>query len=185
MSPKNYKSILKTAGLILFFILAVWFSYQIKDNDAVQILVQKLGYIGVFVLAFVSGFNVILPIPAMSFLPIFTEAGLHTLAVVAVISFGMTMGDSVGFLLGKFGSEIIERSSWPTWLQKFEAFLNKYKYGLPVFLFLYASFVPLPNELVVIPAAATGQKWWMILVPVFLGNILLNTLIALGITSIT
>jgi membrane protein YqaA with SNARE-associated domain len=182
--PKKHRTILKIVILVLFFVVAIWFANQIKDNEAVKQLVQRFGYFGVLIIAFISGFNVVIPIPAISFLPIFTEAGMSTLGVVAIVSIGMTMGDGLGYLLGRYGREVVHPSTWPMWLQRAEAFLNRYKYGLPVFLFLYASLAPFPNELVVIPAAATKHAWWSILVPIFAGNLILNILIAFGITSL-
>ena len=177
------KPIYKAVGFSILFVLIVLLANEIKDNAAIQGMVERFGYAGVFVLAFISGFNVLVPVPAMSFLPIFSAAGLDTIILIMVISLGMTVGDGVGYILGRLG-RTISKDSWPQWLIKAEVFVNKYKYGLPVFLFLYAAFVPLPNELVVIPAAVACQRWWQVLVPVFLGNFVLNTFIALGISSV-
>lgn len=178
------KPYIKFIALIILFVAAVWFANYIKDNDFVQMLAERFGYAGVFILALVSGFNVFVPIPAISFLPIFIEVGMDTVIVVVIVSLGMACGDGVGYLLGRYGREVVGKQSWPQWLQKTERFLSQKTYGVSVFLFLYASFVPFPNELVVIPAAATGQKPVPVLAPIFFGNILHNTIIAFGISSI-
>lgn len=181
---KNVAPILKVAGIALLFVGAMWLADQVKGSAAVQELVQRFSYGGVFLLAFVSGFNVIVPVPAMSFLPVFTEAGLDTWRIVATVSLGMTCGDAVGFLLGTYGRKAVTRVSVPAWIRKLEAAFQRHPLGLPLFLFLYAAFVPLPNELAVIPAAASGLKWQMVLVPVLLGNVVLNSLMALGVSSV-
>jgi membrane protein YqaA with SNARE-associated domain len=185
MKSKKFRTIITQLFVFIFlFGLALWFADEIKDNEAAQHLVRNFGYWGVFILAVVSGFNVIVPVPAMSFLPVFLAAGLSTGMIVVVVSIGMTMGDGVGYILGKLGREAISVKKRPRWLNRFETLVNQYRFGLPVFVFLYAAFIPLPNELVVIPAAATGEKWWAILVPVLFGNIIMNVLFALGITSL-
>ncbi|MFA6459097.1 MAG: hypothetical protein WCV79_01705 [Candidatus Paceibacterota bacterium] len=179
----KHKLYYKIFILVTLFVVAVLLANLIKGNSVVQDITERFGYMGVFILGFVSGFNVWVPVPAMSFLSIFTEAGLNVVVVVAVVSFGMTCGDTVGYLVGKLGRKAAGDLPIPSWIRRIEEIVNHYKYGLPTFLFLYAGFVPLPNELIVVPAAATGREWYVILVPLFLGNVVFNTLIFMGITS--
>lgn len=179
----KHRSILKMVGLIIFFVVVAWFANQVKDNANVQDLVQHFGYVGVFILAFLSGFNLILPVPAITFLSLFTEAGLNLYIIITIMSVAMSLGDAIGYILGRFGRETLIQSP-PAWLERIDTFLSRHRFGIPIFFYLFASFAPLPNEVVVIPAGVTKQKWWLVLIPVLLGNTTSNILIAFGILNI-
>jgi membrane protein YqaA with SNARE-associated domain len=176
----NYGHLIRIVLIILVVILAFWASGVVKDSDFVTDLVRKFGYGGIFLVAVVSGFNLAIPIPAISFLPVFLASGLNALAVVVVMAAGMTLADFIGYLLGKTSRHIVLSAFERKVVSKFDRFREKLNWSPALVLFLFASFVPIPNEIILIPMAFLGYRLTYMLLPVFLGNIIFNSIYAIG-----
>jgi len=183
-SNNNFGHWAKIIFLVFIFALAFGVSGMVKDSDFVSDLIRRFGYGGIFLIAVVSGFNLVVPVPAISFLPIFLVSGLNTFAVIAVIAAGMTFADFMGFLLGKASRRIAMSDFERKVLNKFEKIKEKLNWSPALALFLFASLAPIPNELIVIPMAFLGYKFTYILLPVFLGNMVFNSIYALGVVNI-
>lgn len=192
--------------VILIFVIALAFGVSgiVKDSEFVSGLVRQFGYAGIFLVAVVSGFNLVIPVPAISFLPVFLASGLNAFAVIVIIAAGMSLADFVGFLLGKTGRHIAQGvGSFKKDTQGVRSFKREdltpsfLKYLTPsnradpfqnwspaLVLFLFASFIPLPNEVLVVPMAFLGYRFTYILLPVFFGNMVFNSLYAIGVVNI-
>ena len=76
----EYKKILKffVQGLSLVIVIGVafYFADLARGNENLQRIIAGYGYIGIFVVSLISGFNLLVPIPAISFLPLFLESQL-------------------------------------------------------------------------------------------------------------
>jgi membrane protein YqaA with SNARE-associated domain len=168
--------------IAIFLLFAFWLNTQGVQDESLQSFVMQYGYVGVFFASILSGFNLIIPIPIISFFPFFVEIGLHPTMTVLLIAAGMTVGDCVGFLIGKGGSVLVDESNRV--VRKLSTMQRKRPIVVPLFLFAYAGFAPLPNEVVVIPAALIGVRLRSVVIPVMLGNIVFNTLVAFGLVSI-
>jgi len=171
--------------LILFVIvLAIWASWIIRDNEFVSGLINKFGYAGIFLVAVVSGFNLVVPIPTVSFFPVFLASGLNSFVLIMVISGGMALADFVGFLLGKTGRRIALSALERRVVNKFEKVKERLNWSPTLALFLFSSFVPLPNEIVVVPMGFLGYKPISIFPPLFFGHMIFNSLYAFGAVNI-
>lgn len=140
---------------------------------------QSMGYPGLFIVAAISGFNVLVPLPVAGFTPALTSAGYDPWMVILVFSLGMSLGDFAGYLLGLWG-----RHASGVKVPKFVQTLQKWSEEKPLLfmasIFLYASFVPIPNEVFVIPLAFARVAWHRLLIPIAFGHLVLNSLIHLG-----
>jgi membrane protein YqaA with SNARE-associated domain len=140
---------------------------------------QAMGYPGLFLVAAISGFNVLVPLPVAGFTPALTSAGYDPWMVILVFSLGMSLGDFAGYLLGLWG-----RHASGVKVPAFVQTLQKWSEEKPAFfmlaIFLYASFVPMPNEVFVIPLAFARVAWHRLLIPIAFGHVVLNTMIHLG-----
>lgn len=170
--------------IVIVLAFVIWLATQVGTNPEVREVFIKLGYPGMFILAMISGFNVIVPIPAILLAPIFVEAGLNLWLLIIVASIGMTVGDIIGFFLGKVGRNVTSNKKMPVFIEKIELWLNKYKYGSSIFMFLYAAFAPIPNEVVVVPLSFSGAKFKQLFWPVFLGNLLFNIYVGHGFVTL-
>lgn len=185
MGMINKKTITINFFAILILVIGVYFLSDIaKENEQIQYFILNYGYIGLFSTSIISGFNLLVPIPIITFLPLIVLSGLNPWIAVLIISIGMTIGDGAGFLLGRTGRSVIDQNKLPKFLRNCEGYFHNHPKFIPFFLFFYASFVPFPNELVVIPIALFERPWWHIMGPVLAGNIVFNITITLGFMTI-
>ncbi|MEK9180326.1 MAG: hypothetical protein AAB897_02855 [Patescibacteria group bacterium] len=161
----------------------LWFGVEVSENDLAQGLISAYGYIGIFLFAIVSGFNLAFPVPAITFLPAFQAAGLNIPFAVILIIAGMSIGDLGGYLIGKTGRLILspQDKHIATDLEKIK---EKYRIGPLVALFLFAAFIPVPNELLVVPLSFLGYRLSQIFFVTLAGNAVFNALAALTILRI-
>lgn len=181
---RNHIYVLQSIGYALLFssILALTFyaAYFVTSNTAAQELLAQFGYVGVFVLAIVTGLNVILPIPAVTLTPVFIAAGLSLPFIVAALVLGTIAADAIGFWLGHFGTPYI-KTNHPQSYAWFEELYTKKRWWLIPTICLYVAFIPLPNELFLLPLAVLGMPFRTLLIPLIIGNTINQTLLALGI----
>jgi len=169
--------------LILGVLLALILSFEsLVSNDFLREVITEYHYFGVMVVAFVTGIAGF-PVPIVAFTPLFTELGLSIFTVVAAIVIGLTLGDLVTYGFGVIGRKLSRGSKNKT-LARLEGYAEKNKVLPLVALFFWASFVPMPNEILLLPLGLLGYRLIHILPPLILGNIVLNTIIASGIIGI-
>ena len=168
---------LRTIALAGVVVLVVWVNTIVAENIQVTEAVRRFGYPGLFLVSAVSGFNILVPIPVIAFFPFLMEAGLSPVPAVLVIGAGMTIGDMVGYLLGRAGRKLVEK---PQWMARMERVQERHRLAPYVLLFFYAAFAPVPNELIVIPMALIGCRWIGVLGAALGGNLIFNGLAAAG-----
>jgi membrane protein YqaA with SNARE-associated domain len=181
------KKILILQAIALFLVVAAAFylARLASGSEVIQEIVSSYGYGGIYFVALLSGFNIVVPLPAASFTPLFLESGLSFLPTVFIIALGMTTADSVGFYLARTGRRLISDSWGEKLFDKFQDLPEKY-YRYPLaFLFIFASIVPLPNELLLLPMAFFFGYGFKELVPIMLaGNLIFNILFAKGLLNV-
>jgi len=175
------KLVAQVGAVIVIFLFVLWLAQFAKDSESVRELVFTFGYPGIFVISLISGFNILVPIPASSFVPLFFESGLNIWITIVIMTLGLTIADLIGFIIGRVGRTVT--SSWNNKkiILRLENLCQKNYWFPVVFLFMYASLVPAPNEIVVIPLAFIGYKAKHLLAPVFLGNLFFNIWTSFGI----
>lgn len=157
--------------------LAAWVNIRANDLELLQELAATAGYPGLFAAAVASGFNVV-PLPVISFFPALLETGFSPLPTLATIVTGMTLGDLVGYMIGSASRGLVgERLT--NFRARIDALHQRHRLLPLLLLFAYAAFVPLPNELLVIPLAFMGYSLTRVMIAVLCGNMIFNTLMAL------
>lgn len=166
------------ASAVIFTGIFIAARYITEDAYA-QELVNQFGYVGVVITSFIAGLNAFVPVPAWSFVPIFTAAGLWMPLIILALVIGTTLADLLAFYVGVTGREFANRTypkvrQFTTWLED-----GKARYIVP-FVFLYAAFSPLPNEIILVPLALAGVRLRVLLLPLILGTIVFQSAFALG-----
>ena len=169
-------------------ITAVWISAlyladYVANNSMAQNLVGQFGYLGILVIAIISGVNILVPVPAASFVPIFTAAGLWLPIIILMLVVGTTIADLIGYLIGQWSREFAQEHYPRTYKKVVSLNENHHRLLIP-FVFVYAALVPFPNEAILIPLALIGIRFHAILIPLILGNIINQTALAYGATNI-
>jgi membrane protein YqaA with SNARE-associated domain len=172
--------------LVLILALAaliVWANLYAADHELVREAAGRFGYAGILAAAALSGFNLVVPVPVVAFFPFFMAAGLAPLPTVLVIALGMTIGDLLGYVVGRTARQVLRPKAGGT-VARLEALQARHPY-LPLAVMLgWAAFIPAPNELLVIPLAFLRYPVAGIFVAVLVGNLVFNSLIAFGVVRI-
>ena len=171
------------AVLVVVIITALFAAQYIENSATAQVFVSNLGYVGVTIIAVVAGLNVILPIPAFTLTPIFTAAGLGMTGIILALALGTLIADILGFLFGNWSREHIYKH-YPKVIGFLEKIYIKKPHLIVPVIFLYAAFMPFPNEVLVIPLALLKVRLQVLIVPLFLGNIIHQAIYAYGMQGI-
>lgn len=172
--------LLAIAALIAFM---VWVNLRAGDMEGARDAAAAAGYPGLLLVSVVSGFSVVWPVPVAAAYPFFIEAGFEPVPILATISLGMTVGDLLGYLIGNT-TRNISAYRLARFRARAEALHDRHRF-LPVgLLFLYAAFVPFSNELLVIPMAYMRYSMTAVMTAVLFGNVIFNTMIALGVSLV-
>ena len=132
-----------------------------------------------------SGFNIVVPIPAFVFTPLFVEAGLPFVTVAIVMGLGMTAGDVLGYAIGYVTRSLVAERAKHSRIARLVTWAERHGKVWPyVLLGVYATMAPGPNELIIIPMAFMGYRLKYMFPIVFVGNAIFITLGSLGVTHL-
>lgn len=170
--------------LLISTILAVsyWLSTQIAGDTYIEAVIQSYGGLGVLILGFITGLNILIPVPAASFAPIFIAGGMSIFSIIALLIIGTMAANLLSFAIGHFGHKVA-CSYHPEAQEKFLELYTKHKAYLPYLIFGFTAFVPFPDEIYLIPLGFLGIRLRVIILPLFLGTVVYQTLTAFGFTS--
>lgn len=171
------------AAILLLLALATWANLYAAENDLVRDLARRFGYGGILLAAAASGFNLVVPVPIIAFFPFFMDVGFDRVLTVAVIAVGMTLGDLLGYLIGRTTRELFSPKVRGL-MARLESLRERHRVLPFVLMFLYAAVVPLPNEVLVIPLAFLRYPLAGIFAAVLLGNMIFNSLVAFGLVQV-
>jgi len=184
-SHLNLSAIVRFFIIIVIMVIAFKVAFVARDSEVLRQFVLSFGYVGILVIAFISGLNLIVPIPAVAFMPLFIESGFSFWITLGVITVGMTIADSVAYWLGREGRSIVsEAQRKGRLITYFDKLLKKGDKMPMIVLLLYAAFAPLPNEVLVIPMGFVGYRLSHIFPIVLIGNAIFNILFAFGVVSL-
>ncbi len=181
---KILKLIFQGIALIAVIGIAFYFADLARGSENIREVVLGYGYIGIFIISLISGFNFVAPIPAISFLPLFLESGLNFSTTIIIISLGMTAADSIAYLLGNLGKKMVGGKTARKMEESIKKIHEKYTWAPLVLLFVFASIAPLPNEVLLVPFAFLNYKLRYIVPVVFGGNVVFNILYSQGILNL-
>lgn len=164
-------------------IIAVWFVllFIITPEHILEIVGEEHAYLAVFLVASFGGVSALTAASYFSTIITFAAAGLNPYVLGLLGGIGVTIGDSLFFFFGNNSrvvlSDRVERTITAV-RKKLERFNE---WSIPIFVFLYAGFTPLPNEFMTISVGLTGAEYKEIIMPLLLGNIFITTMTCLGV----
>jgi len=164
--------------LFLFFIAWTVLIYHISPEGIIENLGIKNSYLIVFLTCLFGGISIFFPFPY--YLIVFTlgAGGLNPFLIGLFAGIGLAVGDTTSYLLGHTGRIILPKSSKRI-SEKIHKKIALYPEWLKYFLFfIWGALVPLPNDLLLIPMGAIGYSYKKVVIPLVLGSIVFNTIIA-------
>lgn len=189
-SMREYLTFKKVLGLTVFLLGVVaimvasfFFADYVASSSGAQTVISQFGYLGVIVISFIAGFNIILPVPPATFVPIFLAAGLTMPIIIACLVAGTLIADLAGYLIGTWGRGVIE-DNYPKTTRLFTKIRDQHYHLIAPLVFLFAAFVPLPNEAFVIPLAMMSVPVRNFIVPLVLGTTVYHLITVYGVQNL-
>lgn len=174
-------------AIALFALCLIAFAFYaatiVSANGAAREFVGQFGVLGILIVAFISGLNIVVPIHAATFTPIFIEAGFQISTIILVFVVGTTLADLVGYAIGAWGKQAAEVKH-PRIHKKLTAFNERHGKLMFPAIFLYSAFVPFPNEVILIPLGLIGFRLRTLIIPLVLGTFLNHTLYTFGFINV-
>jgi membrane protein DedA with SNARE-associated domain len=174
----------KTKGFIIaFFLICMFVGWtvlitRIPATELVNLIGVGNGYLLTFFVAFLGGTSLFFPLPYYLLVFTFAAGGLNPFYLGIFAGTGLALGDSTSYLLGYLGREAISSGL----LEKFNKFYNwiskKPSWAIYSMLFLYGSFVPVSDDVIVVPLGIVKYPYLKVIIPLWMGNIVYNTIIA-------
>lgn len=152
-------------------------------NPDYQSLIQKFGFLGVLLISFVAGLNIFLPVPAATFVPVFTAGGMGLPLIILLLVIGTMVANLFSYVAGRYGSRVVQ-SHYPALQEKMTTLFRTHQYWLPHFVFLFTALMPLPDEIFLVPLGIIGVKLKHFILPLLLGTVFYQTFAAYGIDNI-
>jgi len=161
--------------LLLVFALVFFWLVNIEPEGELREFVLRFGYLGFFLVSVLGGFNLIFPSAHLVLIVPLLNAGLSAIVLIFIGALGVTLADALGYVLGASGGRAFEER-----IRNFKAYsqniIEKHPRLAPLVLLFWASFVPLPNELWVIPAGIISFGPKKTLLITFVGNLVFSSI---------
>jgi membrane protein YqaA with SNARE-associated domain len=181
------RSALSSTLIVLLFVLiitaALFAASYLEQHPNLQSSIVQFGYPGIIIISIIAGLNVIVPVPAASLVPVFTTAGLYLPFIILCLTLGTLIADFIGYRFGRWSSGFVKKT-YPTLVRRLTDIHDHHRAFLLPAIFCYAAFIPFPNEALVLPLAILGVRFRLMLIPLLLGNLVNQTIYAVGIQNI-
>lgn len=176
---RRRNALIALAGLVAFLIAWGIVLHRVGAQGIVDRIGVRNGYLIVFLMASAGGLSAATSVPLYATLATFAAGGLEPLLLGLAAGTGLSIGDSLFFLVGLEGrraatGRLEER------LKRLTAwFERRPDWALRLAVFAYAGFTPFPNDVMMVTLAASGVRYRLILPSLIAGNLTLATLVAL------
>jgi len=169
--------------IALIFAVSILLTQHVASDESAKALVQEFGYVGVLLISFITGLSMISPVPAAAFTPIFTAGGMGIITVIALAVAGTMLANFISYAIGRLGNDFTN-THYPKLQKRIVKIYTERKELLPYLVFAFAAFVPLPDEVYLIPLGIIGVKLREFILPLFLGTIFFQAVTAFGFDNI-
>ncbi len=168
---------------IFLMVVAGWTAllYQYPPGVIVDNLGVKNGFVVAFLAALLGGLSTFTSAPYTFVILTLGAGGLNPFLLGLVAAAGLVLGDTTSYLLGYYGREVVS-GVWQERINRFSAWLvaRRYAWVVPLLVFIYASFFPFSNDVVVISFGLARYPFKKLIIPLALGSVVFNTLVALA-----
>ena len=167
-------------AIFLLTLFALWltFLYNFPPTEIVEFLGINNGYLLTFFAALLGGTSIFIPFPYHLLIFTLAAGGLNPFLLGILAGAGIFIGDSTSYFIGYTGREIVTGKPAVLFKRFHDWAMKKPKWVLPIFLFLYSSIIPTPNDLLVIPLGIARYPYAKVIIPLLFGSIVFNTLLA-------
>lgn len=167
---------------ILVLLIGIWsyFLYRVSPQELINKIGVTNGYLISFFVAFVGGLSNFVNFPYQLIIFSLGAAGLSPLLLGITSGSGEFLGDSVSYFIGYHGSKVLPKNLQSIFKRFTNWCIRGPKWLVTLALFLYGAFIPLPNDFIIFPLSLGHYPYFRMMIPLALGNVFFNTMIALG-----
>ncbi len=139
-----------------------------------EAIIEKLGiensYLFIFLFSILDGVSFLTAASFFSIL-VLMSAQLPILPLIIISAFGLTIGDTLYYTLGKNIKELGEESKYAQPVKKLKDWMNKFHPRWRfLFIFLYTSISPFPKDILCLTLGLTDYNFAKAMIPMLLGN---------------
>ena len=152
-------------ALLLLAVVAGIIIYS-RDMDALGKLVERYGYLGLFVVVFITNASLFVGIPTPTYILLAVAMGMNPWVVTGVAALASALGESTGYVLGVGSRKVIEK--------RYSHILDQWRYHFHKHAFLtmvvVASLPFPPDDVAGIMAGSMGYEYKKFLLATFIGK---------------
>lgn len=173
----------KKSYLKLFLILLIIISFNllfffVDPSQITEFIGVKNSYLVVFLLAAVGGISSFTGTAYFATLVTFGAGGSIPWLLGLIGGLGVFISDSIFFFLASHGRKAIP-DNWSNFLYKIEEKIKKYPHWMILILvYLYVSFSPFPNDLLMLVLALASYRYKQIWLVLLAGSLTVSILVA-------
>lgn len=177
---------MKKKRLVVFLVILALFAawtvllYMVSPDEIVEMIGVHNSYIVLFFMALLGGTSIFLPFPYYLFTISFAAGGLNPLLLGVVAGLGTLIGDTTTYYVAYHARAIAPRKYSAVFNKILDWSTKKNPFVFSLLVFLYAAIIPLPDDLITVPSGFTRYPFWRLAIPLGLGKIVFNTIVALS-----
>jgi len=161
--------------LIIIASLTPFFFESVRNR--LQGFAQTYGYEGLFIFAFIGGISTLFPLPYPLAVIALANLDFNPLFLGITAGFGAALGDSVSYFVGYRSFDVLHADIQEQLIKRRE-FLLSHTWLVAMGQLVYSTFSPLPDDVVIIPLGAARYPYIRSIIPVTIGKMIFNTVIA-------
>ncbi len=177
---KHYKGIIWIVSFLA--ILSIFFLFVDPKNIVASLGVTN-SYLVLFFVAMIGGASSFTSSSYYATIVTFAMSGLDPFVMALVAGTGLTISDTVFYLIGSWGRNNISGPA-RVWFEKYSQwFSEKPKIVIQGIVYVYTGFLPLPGDVLMMILSFSRFPIKSFIIPAFLGNITMVLLLTLGVIA--
>jgi uncharacterized membrane protein YdjX (TVP38/TMEM64 family) len=169
--PVNHKSFWILIGLSLTVLFWSVLLHLVTPNEIVSKIGVENGYIVMFLVALIGGSSTFSSVSYIATVLTLAVGGLNPLWLALVSGVGLSMSDTIFFLIGRHSHEFITAPRLHLFIDKIALWLSRRsRYTIGSFIYLYTAFTPLPTDFVTVILGLARQPYMLVILPLILGD---------------
>ncbi len=168
--------------IIAISALVIWAIFLF--NVDVNVLVESMGirnmYLVLLLVAVLSSTSFLTSASFYATFFAYLGAGFDPVIISVVGGVGMAVGDSLFFFISRHAGDVMSMSNSKIYNKMFKYVTKLPSWGVYLFTYLYASFAPIPNDILIVMLGVLKFRYSRIIPIIIVGDITLLFLIASG-----
>ncbi len=171
------KKILKFLPLVIVLSLSLGLYFFGNPEYIVEKIGLENAYGLMFIFALLGGLTTFNTVPYYSLLLVLATAGLEPFYLGLSSALGVMSGDTFSYILGRQGGAVLPAKFYK-YIENLKIYAENNEKKFLFICFIYCSLSPLSNDFITISAGMAKIKYWKMMLPLALGNIVFNVSLA-------